>query len=515
MRGNRLGELLQGLEPLTLSGGEEIPIAGISNDSRRVGPGFLFVCVRGFKDDGHRYIPEALARGAAALVVERPFPGSVSVPVIRVADARKALALLSVRFYDHPSARLTLIGVTGTQGKTTTTFLIEGILRQAGFATGLIGTVVRRVGEREEHSLLTTPESVEIQHLLDHSVRAGLTHVVMEVSSHALALHRVAGCDFDIAVFTNLTSDHLDLHRSRRRYLQVKSALFAQLGPDPAKCAVVNLDDPHSGAILEASRCRVLTYGLHREAPVMASEIAAELQSLRFQVHTPRGQRPVHTHLTGAFNVYNALAAVGVGLCLDVDLATIVRGLESVTAIPGRFELVDAGQEFLIVVDFAHTAVAMEQLLTTARPFAPGRIITVFGCPGERDKTKRPVIGQVVSRLSDHAIITSDNPASEEPIDIARAIEAGLRRSRRPCTYEILLDRAEAIARAVSLARPGDAVILAGKGHEAYQIMKTGLVPFSDREVVLGALELRKHVGLPIPEADLPAVPGPAAQTAS
>jgi UDP-N-acetylmuramoyl-L-alanyl-D-glutamate--2,6-diaminopimelate ligase len=494
MAAKTLGELLEGLAPLDASEGGNVPIQGISNDSRQIRPGFLFVCIQGFKDDGHRYIPEALGRGAAALVVESPLSRPVSVPLIRVADARKALALLSARYYDHPSSRLTLIGVTGTQGKTTTTYLIEAILHRAGLRTGLIGTVVQRLAEREERSTVTTPESPEIQRLLDQSIRAGITHVVMEVSSHALALHRVAACDFDIAVFTNVSSDHMDLHGTRRKYLDIKAALFEQLGADPTKCAIVNVDDRHSGRILDATRCRILTYGIHREAALTAGHITGGLRALDFVVHTSRGQTPIRMGLTGTFNAYNALAAAGVGLCLDLDLQTIKQGLEGVTSVPGRFELIDLGQDFLVILDFAHTAAAMEHLLTTTRPFTQGRIITVFGCAGERDKTKRPVIGQVVSRLSDHAILTTDNPASEDPRQIAEQISAGMLRAPRGCTVEIILDRAEAIARAVGLARRGDAVILAGKGHEEYQIMGTGPVPFSDREVARGALHTEKKV---------------------
>ncbi len=496
MSGKTLGELVEGLAPFDASGGGSVLIQGLSNDSRRIQPGFLFVCIHGFKDDGHRYVPEALERGAAALVVDRPLSQPVSVPVIRVPHARKALALLSARFYDHPSAHLTLIGVTGTQGKTTTTYLIDAILREAGIRAGLIGTVVQRVGEWVERSTLTTPESLEIQRLLDQSIRAGITHVVMEVSSHALALHRVAACDFDIAVFTNVSSDHMDLHGTRRKYLDIKAGLFAQLGEDPAKCAIVNVDDRQSGRILEATRCRILTYGIQREAALMAGRITAGLRALDFVAYTPRGEMHIRMGLTGTINVYNALAAAGVGLCLDLDLETISRGLQGVASVPGRFELIEVGQDFLVIVDFAHTAAAMEQLLTTARSFTRGRIITVFGCPGERDRIKRPVIGQAVSRLSDHAILTTDNPASEDPRQIAEQIEAGMRRSRRGCSYEIILDRAEAIARAVSLARQGDAVILAGKGHEEYQIMKTGIVPFSDREVARSALQRGKKAAV-------------------
>lgn len=501
MGGKRLGELVRGLETVDVSGSNDADIKGISYDSRQVRLGFLFVCIRGFKDDGHRYIPEALHRGAAGLVVEEdPSPAPpVAVPIIRVSDARKALATLSDRFYDHPSGRLVLIGVTGTQGKTTTTYLTDAILRAAGFRTGLIGTVVKRVGTREERSPLTTPESLDLQRLLNESVRTGTTHVVMEVSSHALALNRVTGCDFDIGVFTNLTSDHLDLHGTTQRYLEAKAALFAQLGSDSQKCAIVNLDDAHSGQILDATRCRTVTYGLHRAAHVMASDIKADLRSLSFLVVTPQGQTRIRMGLTGAFNVYNALAALSVGLCLGVDLETATEGLRSVTYVPGRFEVVEVGQDFLVIVDFAHTAAAMEQLLTTARSFTRERIITVFGCPGERDKTKRPIIGEVVAGLSDYAIVTTDNPASDDPLEIAREIEVGFRRTRHGCPYEITLDRAEAIARALDMARRGDAVILAGKGHEEYQIMKTGFVPFSDRDAALAALQAqtRNREGTP------------------
>jgi UDP-N-acetylmuramoyl-L-alanyl-D-glutamate--2,6-diaminopimelate ligase len=425
-------------------------------------------------------------------VVEQPLSQPVPVSVIRVADARKALALLSAHFYDHPSKRLTLIGVTGTQGKTITAYLTEAVLAEAGYKTGLIGIVVQRVGEHEARSLLTTPESLDLQRLLAEAVQVGVSHVVMEVSSHALALNRVSGCDFDMAVFTNLTSDHLDLHGTTQRYLEAKASLFAQLGRDLQKRAIVNLDDPHSGRILDSTQCPTHTYGVHRAAHLMASDIRAGLRTLSFLAHTPEGQVQVRTALTGAFNAYNALAALSVGLSLGIDLGPVAAGLERVKYVPGRFELVEAGQDFLVIVDFAHTAAAMEQLLTTTRTFTRARVITVFGCPGERDATKRPVIGQVVGRLSDYAIITTDNPASEDPLAIAGEIEAGLRRAERPCPYEIILDRAEAIARAVSLAGPGDAVVLAGKGHEEYQIMKTGLVPFSDRTVALEVLQERE-----------------------
>ncbi len=480
-----LRDLLQGIEPVGLSTGGDIPIYGVSYDSRQVRPGHLFVCIQGFSDDGHRYIPDALQRGAAALVVERAPIARVDVPIVRVADARKALALLADRFYDHPSSRLTLVGITGTQGKTTTAYLTEAVLRAAGLKTGLIGTVVKRVGSHEERSLLTTPESADVHRLLAESVRSGLTHVAMEVSSHALALNRVAGCDFTLAVFTNCTSDHLDLHGSVDKYLEAKIGLFAQLGLGAEKCAIVNVDDAAGRRVLAASRCRTLTYGIEREALLTASRITARLKALDFIAHTPQGQLPVHMRLTGRFNVYNALAAVGVGLSCGLDLKTIARGLESVTQVPGRFEVLDAGQDFLVIVDFAHTAAAMEQLLLTARALVRGRLIVVFGCPGARDKTKRPMIGATVARLSDYAIVTTDNPASENPGAIAREIEPGLRRTGGGCAYEIMLDRAEAIARALTLARPGDAVLLAGKGHEEYQIMASGLVPFSDRDVAL------------------------------
>ncbi|MCI0371254.1 MAG: UDP-N-acetylmuramoyl-L-alanyl-D-glutamate--2,6-diaminopimelate ligase [candidate division NC10 bacterium] len=496
--GKRLGELLVALEGASRVPDLDLLIRGIAYDSRRVRPGYLFVCIQGFREDGHRYAQDAVARGAVCLVAEKRVEVPPTVPVIRVGNARRALALLANEFYDRPSTQLTLIGVTGTQGKTTTVYLIESILREAGYPVGLIGTIVTRVGAREWKSTYTTPESLDLQESLRACLSAGLTHVVMEVSSHGLALERVAGCVFDVGVFTNLSSDHLDLHRTLERYLAAKATLFASLGTGKDRCAIINVDDRHSSLIQRAAACRRLTYGIQNPGDIMAREVRAGLRRLEFTLEAFRETHRVRMSLTGEVNVYNALAAAGACFGLGLDRATIVRGLERVEGVPGRFELVEAGQGYLVIIDFAHTERAVEQLLQTVRGLVRGRVITVFGCAGDRDQTKRPRIGELVARLSDYSIITADNPASEDPREIALQVDRGAREiDSAGQRHAIVLDRAEAITRAIATAKPGDAVIIAGKGHEEYQIMKDGFVPWSDRGEVLRAIAARGTSGRP------------------
>lgn len=496
--GKPLGELLVALEGAGRVPNLDLLIQGIAYDSRRVRPGYLFVCIQGFREDGHRYAQEAVARGAVCLVSEKQVEVPATIPVIRVGNTRRALALLANEFYSRPSTQLTLIGVTGTQGKTTTVYLIESILREAGYPVGMIGTIVSRVGSRERKSTFTTPESLDLQESLRDCVSAGLTHVVMEASSHGLALERVTGCEFDLAVFTNLTSDHLDLHRTLERYLAAKATLFASLGTGKDRCAVINLDDRHSSLIQRATACRTLTYGIQNPADVTAREVRAGLRSLEFILEVYGDTRRVRMSLTGEVNVYNALAAAGACFSLGVDRSTVVRGLERVEGVPGRFELVDAGQDYLVMIDFAHTERAVEQLLQTVRRLVPEKVITVFGCAGDRDRTKRPRIGELVARLSDYSIITTDNPAREEPREIALQVDRGAREiDPYGQRHAIILDRAQAIAEAIGMAGRGDAVVIAGKGHEEYQIMKEGLVPWSDRREVLRAIAARGPSGRP------------------
>jgi len=472
--------------------GGAVPIRGVAYDSRDVREGYCFVCIQGFKDDGHRYIGDALRRGAVAVVAEKAVPVPDSLALVEVPDGRQALALIASRFYRSPSERLILIGITGTEGKTTTAYLVEAVLREAGIRVAMSGTIVSRIGEKETPSHYTTPESLDLQRFLADCVAEGATHVVMEVSSHALALKRVATCAFNLGVFTNLTSDHLDLHGRVERYLAAKVSLFSSLGASPDHRAVVNADDPAVGQILAATACPATTFAIHRPADLRARDITAGLRHLRLTIETPRGTFPVSLHLTGWYNAYNALAATGVGLALGIDPPTIRRGLEGVSGIPGRFELVEAGQPFLVVIDFAHTTTALEKLLRTTRNLVSGRLLTIFGCPGDRDRTKRAAMGEVAARLSEHTFLTTDNPASEDAADIARQIQEGVRRVDPSGNYHaIILDRAEAIAAACARAGPGDAVLIAGKGHEPYQILGNGRVPWSDREAALAALRAR------------------------
>jgi len=484
-----LENLLAGCPGVRIRRGGGVSVQGVAYDSRDVRDGYCFVCIQGFKDDGHRYVADALRRGAVAVVVEKAVPVAESLALAEVPDGRHALAFIASRFYRSPSDRLTLIGITGTQGKTTTAYLVEAVLREAGIRAAMSGTIVSRIGEKEAPSHFTTPESLDLQRFLADCVAEGVTHVVMEVSSHALALKRVATCAFNVGVFTNLTSDHLDLHGRVEKYLAAKASLFSSLGASPDHRAIVNADDPAAGRILAATACPSLTFAVNRGADLTARDLVAGLRRLRLTIESPHGSIPVTLALTGWYNAYNALAATGVALTLGVDPPTIKRGLEGVSDIPGRFEVVEAGQPFLVVIDFAHTTAALETLLRTARSLVSGRLLTVFGCPGDRDRTKRAAMGEVAARLSAYTILTTDNPASEDAADIAQQIQEGVQRVDPSGTsYAVILDRTEAIAVACARAQPGDAVIIAGKGHEPYQILAGGRVPWSDREAALAAL---------------------------
>ncbi|MCG0238962.1 MAG: UDP-N-acetylmuramoyl-L-alanyl-D-glutamate--2,6-diaminopimelate ligase [Firmicutes bacterium] len=473
-----------------LQGDPEVVVTGVAYDSRRTRPGDLFVAIRGFRDNGHRYLEEALQNGARALMVEEPLPVPVplSVPVIRVPSARQALADAACRLHGHPSRRLRVIGVTGTNGKTTTTHLIRSILMERGDRVGLVGTVHNYIGDDILPVEHTTPESADLQHYLARMVAAGSRYAVMEVSSHALALHRVRGVEFDVGVFTNLTQDHLDFHRDMDDYRETKGRLFASLGvgatkPGP-RAAVLNADDPASARYRELCQVPVVTYGLRPGADLWARDVEVRREGAAFTLVSPQGEVRLRLRLTGLFNVYNALAAAAVGLVEGVDLATVRRALERTQGVAGRLEPVDAGQPFGVFVDYAHTPDGLENVLRTVRAFTEGRIILVFGCGGDRDPAKRPKMGAVAGRLADYVIVTSDNPRSEDPEQIIAQILAGVRATPLPPDrYEAEVDRARAIARAIALAQPGDVVLIAGKGHETYQIFKDRTIPFDDREV--------------------------------
>ncbi|MFQ5830698.1 MAG: UDP-N-acetylmuramoyl-L-alanyl-D-glutamate--2,6-diaminopimelate ligase [Candidatus Methylomirabilia bacterium] len=484
-----LATLVAGIESLVCLDHKNPLIKGLAYHSGAVKPGDLFVCIRGRQDDGHRYAHEAVVRGAVAVVVERRIERLNRVAQVQATDGRRALAHLAARFYEHPSAQLRIIGVTGTEGKTTTTHLVDAILRAAGRSAGLLGTIVNRVGTTVRAATLTTPESLDLQRLLWECVRAGVSDVVMEVSSHALAQARVAECEFDVAVFTNLHSDHLDFHGKRAQYLYAKAGLFSALGRGAAKAgrglAVLNADEPVSRRMAAVCGQPVLRFGLKRRAEVRGRILQSDLGRTVFWAETPAGPLRGTVGLTGAFNVSNALAASTVALAVGVDPKAVMAGLEGLKGIPGRFELVPNDRGLLIVVDFAHTLAAYAAVLPTLRRFSRGRLITVFGCPGDRDRTHRAPIGRLVTRLSDFMIVTTDNPADEDPAEIAAEIGEGARQidphgERR----RVILDRREAVRAALALARAGDAVLLAGKGHEEYQIVEGRRLSYNDRRTV-------------------------------
>jgi UDP-N-acetylmuramoyl-L-alanyl-D-glutamate--2,6-diaminopimelate ligase len=467
----------------------EIEVTGIHYDSRRVGLGNVFVAIKGGTTDGHRYITDAVTRGAKIVVVEddTAMPDSffmhTGVVKVVVPDTRKALAQMAANYFNHPSRKLRLIGVTGTNGKTSTTYFIKSILEAHGEKTGLIGTIEYRIGEEVLPATHTTPESLELQRLLAHMVERGCSAVAMEVSSHALALQRVHGINFRAAIFTNLTQDHLDFHGTMEEYFRAKKMLFDGLSSDAT--AITNVDDPRGKAIVADTQGRVLTYGTTPAADVRASDVSVSLAGSQFTVTYQQQARAVHMPLIGRFNVQNALAAYAVGVALGIDREQIAAGLGRVTAVPGRFQHIVSPDGWIAVVDYAHTPDALANCLRTIHDIMNagrrGHIITVFGCGGDRDKGKRPLMGRVATELSDITVITSDNPRSEDPEAIVREIQAGCLADKTVYTE---VDRRKAIAFALGLARAGDVVLIAGKGHETYQIIGDKRVHFDDREEV-------------------------------
>lgn len=491
----RLADLVTALAPLQMSGSLEREITGIQYDSRLVQPGNLFVAISGFILDGHDYLAEAATRGAAAAIVANEVSVPKQLTSIRVADSRRALGTVAAMYLGNPSKKLRVIGVTGTNGKTTTTFLVDSLLKMAGLITGIIGTVYIRIGNTELASTRTTPESLDLQLLLAKIVEAQGSHSILEVSSHAIALNRLAGCEVDVAVFTNLTQDHLDLHGDMQNYLNTKAKLFADLasGDKPGKLAVINVDDPASALLLSVCNAPVITYGIKQPANLQATDIIVTSKGTEFSVvwNTQRlGRTSVPT--PGFFSAYNALAAIAVALAEGVPWPIICAGLPQSQPIPGRFQPVHAGQLFDIIVDYAHTPDGLENILETARGFTKGHVIVVFGCGGDRDRGKRAEMGRIASQLADIVIVTTDNPRSEPPLAIVNDILFGV---MGEADVQIELDRARAIQWAVRLARPGDTVLIAGKGHETYQIFADRVIHFDDREVAEQAVtvEVCKH----------------------
>ncbi|MDP4096939.1 UDP-N-acetylmuramoyl-L-alanyl-D-glutamate--2,6-diaminopimelate ligase [Paenibacillus sp. P96] len=470
-----------------------VECGGIQADSRKVQAGDLFLCLPGFTVDGHDYAERAVAAGASALVVEREL--DLPVPQLIVKDARFAMAVLSDAFFGTPSRQLHMIGVTGTNGKTTTTHLIEHILNESGTKTGLIGTIQMRYDGTTFPTSGTTPEAVELQRALGDMTGRGVLCCVMEVSSHALQQGRVKGTDFRTAVFTNLTQDHLDYHDTMEEYRAAKGLLFSRLGNsfgaggEDHKYAVLNADDPASDYFKALTAAEVVTYGLGEDADVRATEISISAGGTSFHVDTFRGSADIRLRMVGKFNVYNALAAITATLLEGLPLEEVKRCLESVTGVDGRVEPVDAGQPFAVIVDYAHTPDGLENVLRTVKEFAAGRVICVFGCGGDRDKTKRPLMGKIAAKYSDRILVTSDNPRTEDPEQILRDIEKGLIEDAVGHEkYELITDRRAAIGKAIEMASPDDVVLIAGKGHETYQLIGKTVLEFDDRIVAKEAI---------------------------
>jgi UDP-N-acetylmuramoyl-L-alanyl-D-glutamate--2,6-diaminopimelate ligase len=477
----KLSHVIEGLEVRVVSGSLEAEVRGLCIDSRRLAKGDMFVALRGAGFDGRDFIGEAIGAGASAVLMEGAGSAPVhEVPCVMVKDARAALARVAGNFHGHPSEGMDVLGVTGTNGKTTTAYLIRAMLRAAGHSVGMIGTISYMIGEEAKEAPFTTPEAPEFQGLLKKMLEAGCGYVVSEVSSHALAQMRVDGTKFRAAVFTNLTRDHLDFHKGMRSYFDAKKRLFMELLEG---ASIVNVDDTYGAELASVLKGNVLTFGLETEADIMARDISNTREGLSFDLVTGdivsgRGSLRIESPLVGMFNVYNILAAAGACLALGVEGHHIAAGVKHMQPVEGRFRRVEEGQDFLCIVDFAHTEDALRRLIDTAREFTEGRIITVFGCGGDRDRTKRPAMGEVATSLGDFTVITSDNPRSEDPMEIISGILSGVVGD----AYEAVPDRAEAIRLAVEMARRGDTVIIAGKGHESYQEVKGVRHGFSDVE---------------------------------
>lgn len=493
---SQLAELVKGS---VIIGNKDTKITGIEHDSRKVEKGTLFVCIPGAHVDGHMFIPQAVKNGAAAVLTTRK---DIEVPegiaVFLVTDLMVALNAIVPFFHDYPARSMRMIGITGTNGKTTTSYITRAILRRAGYKVGLIGTIQIMMEDEVYPIHNTTPDVVELQHTLAIMRDKGMEYIVMEVSSHALDQNRVAGIEFDTAVFTNLTQDHLDYHKTFENYMLAKAKLFeyvSRSGVKQGKTAVVNIDDEAGKVMLAHASCQHLTYSVNQDADLRATDVDVQASGAGFTLnHKSFGKMALQMHITGIFNVYNVMSAVGAALAEHISPEIIASVLREFTSVPGRFELVKAGQDFSIIVDYAHTPDGVENVLRTAREIAQKKILAVFGCGGDRDRTKRPIMGRLAAELADVVIATSDNPRSEDPEFILSEVEVGVKEAIGNKHYEKITDRREAIFRAVELAETDDIVIILGKGHEDYQILQDGTIHFDDKEVAREAVASRREV---------------------
>lgn len=477
----QLRELLQNTEHSKID--KDIEITAVCYDSRKVTPGALFVAIRGFQTDGHRFIKDAIEKGASAILAEEA--GEYPVPLILCPDTRKALSEVSAAFYGNPADQLKIIGITGTNGKTSTSCLIKQVLDLIGIKTGLIGTNQNIIGDRVLPAARTTPESLELQKMFREMVDAGVTHVIMEVSSHSLVLGRVHGITFHEAVFTNLTQDHLDFHGTMEAYAESKAILFQN-----ARHGVINRDDSYAETILEKANCPVITYGTESACDIKAENIRLSQRGVIFSVKHQGIDHEVRVGIPGMFSVYNALSAIAACLDMGIPMEDIIKGLLLAKGVKGRAEVVPILAPYTVIIDYAHTPDGLENIINAVRGFAKGRVITLFGCGGDRDKTKRPIMGTYAGKLSDFCIVTSDNPRTEDPLEILKDIETGMQAYKEK--YIVEPDRRTAIAKALSMGKEDDVIILCGKGHETYQILKDKTIDFDERVIVK---ELMKHAG--------------------
>lgn len=482
-----LETLVKGLEIERINGSLDKDIVGICYNSRETKEKYLFVAIQGFKTDGHKYIEDAIKRGATSIIVEKDVEISDrNITIIKVKDSRASLSKVSSDFYDNPSKNMEMIGITGTNGKTTITYLVQSILECADRKTGIIGTIGSVINGELKKTENTTPESLVIQKYLHDMHRGEIEYCVMEVSSHSLDLKRVMDCNFDVGIFTNLSRDYLDYHETVENYFNAKLKLFYMTG----KCNIINIDDFYGQKIVEkisSLDIPVLTYGIRESSDIYATNIEYHSRGVDFVLNTPKGSIDINLNIPGEFSIYNSLAAASCGYFYGIDLETIKNGLEAVKGVKGRFELVPTDKDFTVIIDFAHTPDGLEKVLTAIEKFREGRIVVVFGAGGNRDKTKRPIMGETVGKYADFLIVTSDNPRYEEPEKIIDDVVEGVKKVND--NYIKIVDRKEAIEYAIKNAKPKDIILLAGKGHETYTIIKDNIIPFDERQIVLDILK--------------------------
>lgn len=477
--------LLKSIDYNLLCGSDDLLVNNIQYDSRKVKEKDIFFAIEGFNVDGHKYIDKAIEKGSKVIVVQKEVETIEGITYIKVENTRKALAIAAANFYDNPSKKMKVIGVTGTNGKTTSAFMLKSILEESGYKVGLIGTIANYIGNQELHTDKTTPESLELQGLFKQMVDSGVDYCVMEVSSHSLDLFRVHGIEFSEAIFTNLTQDHLDFHKTFENYFNAKAKLFQM-----SKNSIVNIDDSYGRRIIDMVSNKVTTYSLEAKSDLRGENLNLHSRGIEFSLNYNNEDILIKLSIPGKYNVYNALGCIGAALNEGIDIYTIKNALEKVT-VPGRCEIItmDNNLGFDVIVDYSHTPDSLENILKNVREFTPGKLLCVFGCGGDRDRTKRPIMGEIGTNLSDYAVITSDNPRSEDPNSILQEIIAGVKKDN----YMLIENRREAIKKAISLATKGDIIVIAGKGHETYQILKDRTIDFDERKVVA---EIIKELGL-------------------